>query len=165
MVLPVYRRFPVDSERENGLSLGRRERDPDLVFSRVARESLGVRLERQSKRLEIGFETGLALAAVVAVDRRDGSEDLLVIELPVLAVLFVVPLAFFGDRTREMVLADGRTIEPAHNVGRGGPDDVATAEMVPKGKGKDEQEETEKKDYIEEGKGLENAVASMVDLV
>jgi hypothetical protein len=76
-----------------------------------------------------------------------------------------VSLAFVRDRGRKVKLARRGTIEPANGGRWSGPDDIAAAEVMPEGKTKDEQEETEQKNHVEEGKGLENAIASMIDLI
>jgi len=148
-------------DRKSGF-LGCGERDPDLVF--VSRATFGMRFERQSKRLRVQI-VALAFAAVVPVDRRDRGIELLVVNLFVLAVLVAMSLVFIRGRARKVELAHRRTIEPTDCGRRSSPDDVATAEVVPEGKGKDEQEESKQKNHVEEGKGLENAVASMIDLV
>lgn len=171
----------VIGERKNGL-LGCRERNPDLVI--VSRATFGMSLDRQSKRLG-ALVVPLTFAAVVAGDCGERGVEHVVIDLFVLAVLVATSLAFFRDRARELELARRGTIEPTNGARRSGPNDVATAEMVPEGKGEDEQEETDHyvglpgqscqpgegnldvltKDHVEEGKGLKNAVASVIDLV
>jgi hypothetical protein len=130
----------------------------------VSRATFGMGLERQSKRLRVQI-VPLALAAVVAVDCGDRGVELLVVDLFVLAVLVAISLAFIRDRARKVELARRWTIEPTDCGRWSRPDDVATTDVVPEGKGKDEQEESKKKNHVEEGKGLENAVASMIDLV
>ena len=130
------------SERKSGL-LGCGERDPDLVF--VCRATFGMGLERQSKRLRVQI-VPLALATVVAIDCRDGGVGLLVVYLFVLAVLVAISLALIRDRTRKVELARRWTIEPTDCGRWSSPDDVATADVVPEGKGKDEQEES--KNYM-----------------
>jgi hypothetical protein len=148
-------------ERKRGL-LGCGEWNPHLVF--VSRAGFGIGLERESKRFRVRI-VPLAFAAIVAIDCRNSGVELLVLNLFVLAVLVAVSLAFIRDRARKVEFAGRWTIEPT-DCGRGcGPNDVATAEVVPEGKGKDEQEESEEKNHVEEGKGLENAVASMINLV
>jgi hypothetical protein len=134
--------------------LGCGERDPNLVF--VSRATFSMGPGRQTMRLGVQI-VPLGFAAVVAGDCGEGRVALLVVDL------FV--LAFIRDRAREVELARRGTIEPTNGGRRGGPDDVATAEVVPEGKCKDEQEETEQKNHVEEGKGLKNAVASVIDLV
>jgi hypothetical protein len=151
----------VSVERESRL-LGCGERDPMLVL--VSRATFGMDPSRQGKRLGIRF-VPLALAAVVAGDRGNRGVVLLVVELFVLAVLIAMFPAFVRDRAREVELARGRAIEPANGGRWSGPDDVTTAEVVPEGKRKDEQEETDEKNHVEEGKGLENSVASVINLV
>jgi hypothetical protein len=121
-------------------------------------------LARQSKRLGVQI-VPLTLATVVAGDCGKSGVELLVIELFVLAVLVAISLAFVCDRAREVELAGRGTIEPTNGARRSGPNDVATAEVVPEGKREDEQEETEQKTHVEEGKGLKNTVASMIDRV
>jgi hypothetical protein len=136
-VLPI-----VSRERESRfLSCG--ERNPELVF--VSGATFGVGLDRQSKGLGVEI-VPLAFTAVVAGDCGNRGINLLVVELFVLAVLIAISLVFIRDRAREVELARRRAIEPANGRRRGGPDDVATAEVVPEGKAKDEQEETE--DYV-----------------
>jgi hypothetical protein len=155
-ILPVAR-----GERKSGF-LGCGELNPDPVF--VSGAAPGIRPERGSKILRVRI-VALAFAAIVAIDCRNSGVGLLVLKLFVLAVLVAVSLAFIRDRARKVEFARRWTIEPT-DCGRGcSPNDVATAEVVPEGKGKDEQEESEQKNHVEEGKGLENAVASMIDLV
>lgn len=125
-------------ERRRGL-LGCGERNPDLVF--VSRATFGMGPERQRKRLCVHV-VSLAFAAVVAVDCRDRGVELLIVDLFVLAVLVAISLAFIRDRARKVELARRRTIEPTDCGRWSSPDDVATAEVVPEGKRKDEQEES-----------------------
>jgi len=157
--------------------------NPDLVL--VSRATFGMDLERQSKRLGVRF-VPLAFVAVVAVDCGDRGIQHLVVDFFVLAVFVAISLAFICDRARKVGHASRRAIEPTNYGRRSGPDDVATAEVVPEGKRKDEQEESEHymgiaqsvlltweaasrvaltKNHVEEGKGLENAVASVIYLV
>ena len=126
-------------ERKSGF-LGCRERDPNLVF--VSRPTFGVGPGWQSKGLGVHVIT-LAFAAVVAVDCGERCIQLLVVDLFVLAVLVAISLAFIRDRAREVELARRGTIEPTNGGRRSGPDDVATAAVVPEGKREDEQEETD----------------------
>jgi hypothetical protein len=152
----------VSGDRKRAL-LACGEWNPDLVL--VSGATFGVDLERQSKRFGVRF-VPLAFAAVVAVDCGDRGIQHLLVDFSVLAVFVAISLAFICDRARKVVgLASRRTIEPTNDGRRSGPDDVATAEVVPEGKRKDEQEETEQSDHVEEGKGLENAVASVIYLV
>lgn len=131
--------LPVASgERKSGL-LGCGERNPDHVFA--SRSTFGMCLGRQIMGFGIPFVPP-TFAAVVAGDCGDRGIEL-VVDFFVLAVLITVSLAFFGDRAREVELARRWTIEPANGGRRSGPDDVATAEVVPEGKRKDEQEENE----------------------
>jgi hypothetical protein len=153
-------RYILPVERKSGL-LGR-ERNPDLVF--VSRATFGMRLERLRKRLRVRI-VPLAFAAVVAVDCGDRGIELLVVDLFILAVLVAISLAFICDRARKVELARRWTIEPTDCGCWSSPNDVATAEVVPEGKAKDEQEETEEKKKVEEGEGSEDAVASVIDLV
>jgi hypothetical protein len=128
----------------------------------VTRATSGMSPGRQNKRL--GFQNvSLTLATVVAGDCGKSGVELLVIELLVLAV--TISLAFFRDRVREVELARRGTIKPTNGVCRSGPNDVATAEVMPEGKREDEQEETEQKTHVEEGKGLKNTVASVIDRI
>jgi len=150
----------ISGERKRGL-LGCRERNPERVF--VRRATFGVSPMGHSKRFGIPI-VALAFAAVVAGDCGDRGIEF-VVEFFVLAVLITVSLAVFRDRAREVELARRRAIEPANGRRRGGPDDVATAEVVPEGKREDEQEETDQKTHVEEGKGLKNTVASVIDRV
>ena len=119
------------------LLLSRRERDPDLVL--VTRATSGMRLGRQNKWLGVQ-NVALTLATVVAGDCGKSGE-LLVIDLLVLAI--AISLAFFRDRGREMELARRGAIKPTNGACRSGPNDVATAEVMPEGKREDEQEETD----------------------
>jgi len=151
----------ISGERKRGL-LGCRERNPERVF--VRRATFGVSPMGHSKRFGIPI-VALAFAAVVAGDCGDRGIGLLVVELFVFAVPRAIPLAFFRDRTRELGLALGGTIEPTNDGRWGGPDDVTTAEVVPNSKREDEQEKSEYENQVEEGKGLENAVASVIYLV
>ena len=107
----------------------------------VSRATFGMRFEWQNKRLRVQI-IALAFAAVVAVDCRDRGIELLVVNLFVLGVLVAMSLAFIRDRARKVELARRWTIEPTDCGRRSSPDDVATAEVVPEGKGKDEQEES-----------------------
>jgi hypothetical protein len=162
--------------------LGCRERNPDLVL--VSRATFGMGLDRQSKRIGVQI-VPFTFAAVVAGDCWERGIELVVIDLFVLAILVAISLAFCRDRDRELELAGRGTIEPTNGGCRSGPDDVATTEVVPEGKREDEQEEAEHyvgspgqscqlgereldaltKDHVEEGKGMKNAVASVIDLV
>lgn len=107
----------------------------------VSRATFGMRFEWQSKRLRVQI-IAFAFAAVVAVDCRDRGIELLIVNLFVLGVLVAMSLALIRDRARKVELARRRTIEPTDCGRRSSPDDVATAEVVPEGKGKDEQEES-----------------------
>ena len=129
----------VFGDRKSGL-LGRRELDQDLVL--VSRATFGMGLGRQNKWLGVQI-VSLTLTTVVAGDRGERGVELFVIDLSVLAVLVTISLAFIRDRARKLELARRGTIEPTNGARRSGPDDVATAEVVPEGKREDEQEETE----------------------
>jgi hypothetical protein len=107
----------------------------------------------------------LTLTTVVTGDCGKSGVELFVIDLFVLAILVTISLAFVRDRAREVELARRGTIEPTNSARWSGPNDVATAAVVPEGKREDEQEETEQKAQVEEGKGLKNAVASVIDRV
>ena len=107
----------------------------------VSRATFGMRFEWQSKRLRVQI-IAFAFPAVVAVDCRDRGIELLVVNLFVLGVLVAMSLASIRDRARKVELARRWTIEPTDCGRRSSPDDVATAEVVPEGKGKDEQEES-----------------------
>jgi hypothetical protein len=119
-------------------------------------------LGRQNKRLGVQV-VPLALATVVAGDCGKRGVELLVIDLLVLAV--TISLAFFRDGVREVELARRGTVEPTNGACRSGPNDVATTEVMPEGKREDEQEETDQETHVEEGKGLKNTVASVIDRV
>lgn len=108
----------------------------------VTRATSGMGPGRQNKRLCVQI-VSLTLATVVAGDRGKSGVELLVINLLILAVLVAISLAFVRDGARELELARRGTIEPTNGAGRSGPNDVATAEVVPEGKREDEQEETD----------------------
>jgi hypothetical protein len=118
-------------ERIRGL--GCEERYP--VFA--CRATLGMRLERQRKRLSVQV-VALAFAALVAVDRGNRGIELLVVQLFVFAVFLAMSLVFIRDRARK---GDRRTIKPTDCGRWSSPDNVATATVVPEGESKDEQEE------------------------
>jgi len=150
----------------------------------VSRATFGMGLGWQSKGFGVQM-VPLTFPAVIAGDCWERGVELVIIDLSVLAILVTISLAFFRDRVRELVLARRGAIEPTNGGRRSGPNDVATAEVVPEGKREDEQEETEHyvglpgqscqlgereldtltKSHGEEGKGMKNAVASVIDLV